>query len=302
MKLTILGCHSATPRANHNPTAQVLEIRGHMFLIDCGEGTQVQLRRNKVKFSRIKHIFISHLHGDHFFGLVGLISTFRLLGREAGLHVYGPKGIKEAITIQLKLGNSWTNYPLLFHELKENTSVKIFEDDVVTVKTIPLDHRVYTNGFLFEEKPKERKLNIDAAVKRKVDQSYFSKLKQGYDVKNKEGTLIMNSDVTLDPEPPLSYAFCSDTAYKPEITDSIQGVSVLYHESTFLNEHQELCEKTKHSTAAEAAKVASKANVDKLILGHYSGRYGNLELFREEAKEYFQEILLAEDGKVFEFE
>lgn len=302
MKLTILGCHSATPRANHNPTSQVLEIRGHMFLIDCGEGTQVQLRRNKVKFSRIKHIFISHLHGDHFFGLVGLISTFRLLGREAGLHVYGPKGIKEAITLQLKLGNSWTNYPLLFHELEENNSVKIFEDDVVTVKTIPLDHRVYTNGFLFEEKPKERKLNIDAAVKWKVDQSYFSKLKQGYDVKNREGTLIMNSDVTLDPEPPLSYAFCSDTAYKPEIAENMQGVSVLYHESTFLKEHQELCEKTKHSTAAEAAKIASKANADKLILGHYSGRYANLELFREEAKEYFQEILLAEDGKVFQFE
>lgn len=302
MKLTILGCHSATPRTNHNPTSQVLEIRGHMFLIDCGEGTQVQLRRNKLKFSRIKHVFISHLHGDHFYGLVGLISTFRLLGREAGLHVYGPKGIKEAIILQLKLGNSWTNYPLLFHELEENTSVKIFEDDVVTIRTIPLDHRVYTNGFLFQEKPKERKLNIDAAVKLKVDQSYFSKLKQGYDVTNREGTIIKNSDVTFNPEPPLSYAFCSDTAYKPEIAKILQGVSVLYHESTFLKEHQELCEKTKHSTAEEAAKIASKANVSRLILGHYSGRYSNLELFREEAKEYFGEILLAEDGKVFEFE
>ena len=152
MKLTILGCHSATPRAYHNPTSQVLEMKGHMFLIDCGEGTQIQLRRNKVKFSRIKHIFISHLHGDHFFGLVGLISTFRLLGREAELHVYGPNGIKEAITLQLKLGNSWTNFPLLFHELEGSESQQIFEDETLTVTTIPLNHRVYTNGFLFQEK------------------------------------------------------------------------------------------------------------------------------------------------------
>jgi len=152
MKLTILGCHSATPRWDAHPTAQVLEARGHLFLIDCGEGTQVQLRRCKVKFSRIKHVFISHLHGDHFFGLVGLISTFRLLGREAELHIYGPKGIKEAITLQLKLGNSWTNYPLYFHELDSKEPELLFEDDKISITTIPLTHRVYTNGFLFREK------------------------------------------------------------------------------------------------------------------------------------------------------
>lgn len=273
-----------------------------MFLIDCGEGAQVQLRRNKVKFSRIKHIFISHLHGDHFFGLVGLISTFRLLGREAPLTIYGPKGIKEAITLQLKLGNSWTNYPLYFKELENEESETLYEDNVVKVSTIPLDHRVYTNGFLFQEKPKERKLDLQAAVKAKVDQSYFPKLKQGYDVKNREGVMVSNAAVTLDPDPPLSYAFCSDTAYKPQLATLIMGVSVLYHEATFLKEHRHLCDKTKHSTAGEAGQIAKLANVSNLILGHYSGRYEDLELFRKEAQEYFENVLLAEDGKVFTFE
>ena len=233
---------------------------------------------------------------------MGLISTFRLLGREAELHIYGPKGIKEAITLQLKLGNSWTNYPLLFHELDEKDSVKIFEDDVISVYTIPLEHRVYTNGFLFQEKSKERKLNIDAAVKAKIDQSYFSKLKQGFDVNNREGVLIKNSEVTLDPDPPKSYAFCSDTAFKPDICSLINEVSVLYHEATFLKEHQDLCEKTKHSTAAEAGQIARIANASTLILGHYSCRYKDLEYFRKEAMEYFPEVKLAEDGKIFEFD
>ena len=158
MKLTILGCHSATPRIGTNTTAQILEIKNHMFLIDCGEGTQVELRRHKIKFSRIKHIFISHLHGDHYFGLIGLISTFRLLTRKTELHIYGPKGIKELITLQLKLSDSWTNYPLYFHELASKKSQLIYENSKVEVYTIPLDHRIYTNGFLFKEKENERRL------------------------------------------------------------------------------------------------------------------------------------------------
>lgn len=299
MKLTILGCHSATPRANHNPTAQILEVGGHMFLIDCGEGTQVQLRRNKVKFSRIKHVFISHLHGDHFFGLVGLISTFRLLGREAELHVYGPTGIKEAITLLLKLGNSWTNYPLIFHELESDAPERIFEDEVLTVDTIPLNHRVYTNGFLFREKLGERTLDYKAAVAAKIDTSYFNKLKAGGDVPNREGVLISNAQVTLDPVPPRSYAFCSDTAYKPDIVHQIQGVTALYHEATFLRDHEDLCDKTKHSTAEQAGKIAKAAQVSMLVLGHYSGRYIDLERFRQEAQLHFTNVALAEDGKVF---
>jgi ribonuclease Z len=301
MTLTILGCHSATPRTSAHPTAQVLEIRGHLFLIDCGEGTQVQLRKFKIKFSRIRHIFISHLHGDHFYGLIGLVSTFRLLGREADLHIYGPKGIKEAIVLQLKLGKSWTDYNLIFHELESNVPEVLFEDENVSVTTIPLDHRVYTNGFLFEEKPGERKLNLEEAVKAKIDTAYFRKLKQGFDVENRNGELIPNKQVTLDPDPPKSYAFCSDTAYSPNIAEQIKEVSVLYHEATFLESHQHLAESTRHSTAKEAASIARRANVGTLILGHYSGRYNDLEHFRDEAGELFENVELAEDGKSFNF-
>ncbi len=301
MKLNILGCYSATPRTFTNPTAQVLEIKNHLFLIDCGEGTQVQLRKNKIKFARIKHIFISHLHGDHYFGLAGLISTFRLLTRKTELHIYGPKGLKDVITLQMKLADSWTNYQLVFHELTSTESELIFEDDNVEVYTIPLDHRVYTNGFLFKEKPGERKLNMQSVEKAHIDKAYYRKLKQGADVENKKGQLIKNVDVTNSPDPIKSYAFCSDTAYKESIIPIIENVDVLYHESTFLEQHAHLAPKTKHSTAKEAAQIAKKANVGILILGHYSTRYGNLDAFMKEANPIFKNVELAEDGKVFEF-
>ena len=300
MKLTILGCHSATPRHDANPTSQVLEVKGHLFLIDCGEGTQVQLRRFKIKFARVKHIFISHLHGDHFFGLVGLVSTFRLLGREADLHIYGPKGIKEAITLQLKLGKSWTNYNLCFHELESDEPTILFEDEKVTVTTIPLHHRVYTNGFLFQEKVGERKLDIEAVEAAKIDRSYFKKIKQGHDVLSEEEKIIANKEITLDPDPVKSYAYCGDTAYFPQVIPQITDVTALYHEATFLDEHQDLAIKTMHSTAREAATIAKSAQVGTLILGHYSGRYGNLEDFKAEAQEVFKNVQLAEDGKAFE--
>ncbi|GHC63557.1 ribonuclease Z [Ulvibacter litoralis] len=300
MKLTILGCHSATPRWDAHPTAQVLEVKGHLFLIDCGEGTQVQLRRCKVKFARIKHIFISHLHGDHFFGLIGLISTFRLLGRDADLHVYGPKGIKEAIVLQLKLGKSWTNFSLFFHELDSKEPQLLFDDDKVSVTTIPLKHRIYTNGFLFREKPNERKLDINAVREANVSMTYYNKIKQGHDVLNEAGRLIKNEAVTFNPEPSKSYAFCSDTMYAPEIIPQIKNVTLLYHEATFLEEHAHLCELTMHSTAKQAASIASEASVKTLLLGHYSGRYGNYEFFRREAQTVFENVALAEDGKSFD--
>jgi len=301
MKLTILGCHSATPRTNTNPTSQVLEIKNHVFLIDCGEGTQVELRRHKIKFVRIKHIFISHLHGDHYFGLVGLISTFRLLTREAELHIYCPKGLKEVITLQMRLADSWTNYPLYFHELESNASELIFEDENVEVYTIPLDHRIYTNGFLFKEKEGERKLDMNAVLNKNIDVSYYRKLKQGFDVENKEGKLIKNKAVTITGVKPKSYAFCSDTAYNEAIVPLITGVNVLYHEATFLEKNKKLALPTKHSTAKQAADIANKANVEKLILGHYSTRYDDLEAFRTEAQTIFNNVELAEDGKTFEF-
>jgi len=301
VKLSILGCYSATPRIIAHTTSQVLETRGHLFLIDCGEGTQVELRRHKIKFNQIKHVFISHLHGDHYFGLVGLISTFRLLTRETDLHIYGPKGLKELITLQMKLADSWTNFKLIFHELTSKSSELIFEDEKVSVHTIPLDHRIYTNGFLFKEKLFERKLDVNKAEDLNIDKAYYRKLKQGDDVVNEKGQIISNESVTYQGHEPKSYAFCSDTAYKEAIIPLINGVDVLYHESTFLESHANLCTKTKHSTAKQAATIALKANVKQLILGHYSTRYGGLEGFKTEASTIFKDVLLADDGKVFEF-
>ncbi|GAA3655319.1 ribonuclease Z [Flavivirga jejuensis] len=301
MKLTILGCYSATPRTLNNTTSQVLEINNHMFLIDCGEGTQVQLRKHKIKFNRIKHIFISHLHGDHFFGLIGLISTFRLLTREADLHIYGPKGIKEVTIMQLKLADSWTNYNLIFHELTSDSSELVFEDEKVEVFTIPLNHRVYTNGFLFKEKEGDRKLNIGAVEDANINVAYYRKLTQGFDVVNEAGKTIKNESVTKAGLKPKSYAFCSDTMYKEDIVPIIKNVDVLYHESTFLEKHAHLGPKTKHSTAKEAATIAKLADVGTLLLGHYSTRYDNLNAFKDEAQEVFDHVELCEDGKTFDF-
>ena len=301
MNLTILGCYAATPRTFTNPTSQVLEIKNRLFLIDCGEGTQVQLRKNKIRFSRINNIFISHLHGDHLYGLIGLVSTFMLLNRTTDLHIYGPKGIKELINIQLKLSNSWTNYGLFFHELESKESEVIFEDEKVIVKTIPLKHRIYTNGFLFQEKIGERKLDLNAVQNYEIDKCYYQKIKNGSDITLEDGRIIENSKLTFDPIPQLSYAFCSDTAYDEKIIPLINEVDVLYHEATFLDSEESLAGKTMHSTAKEAATIALKANAKQLILGHYSTRYENIELFREEAEIIFPNVLLADDGKSFEF-
>lgn len=301
MNLTILGCYAATPRTFTNPTSQVLEINNRLFLIDCGEGTQVQLRKNKVKFSAINQIFISHLHGDHFYGLIGLISTFNLLNRNNPLTVFGPNGIKEVIKLQLRLSNSWPQYELNFVELNSKVSEIIFEDDKVVVKTIPLKHRVYTNGFLFQEKPKERKLNVAAVQEFEIETCYFQNIKNGRDIVLDDGRVISNEVLSFDPPPTKSYAFCSDTIYEESIIPIIKDVDVLYHEATFLNAEEHLAEKTMHSTAKQAAIIAKKAEVKQLVLGHYSTRYESIDLFKEEATEIFENVLLADDGAFFEF-
>lgn len=301
MNLTILGCYAATPRTFTNPTAQVLEINNRLFLIDCGEGTQVQLRKNKVKFSAINQIFISHLHGDHFYGLIGLISTFNLLNRNNPLTVFGPEGIKEVIKLQLRLSNSWPQYELNFVELNSKVSETIFEDDKVIVKTIPLKHRVYTNGFLFQEKPKERKLNIAAVQEYEIETCYYQNIKNGRDISLDDGRVIPNEILSFEPPATKSYAFCSDTVYEESIIPIIREVDVLYHESTFLNTEEHLAEKTMHTTAKQAATIAKKAEVKQLILGHYSTRYESIESFKEEASVVFENVLLADDGAFFEF-
>ncbi|MGH2665407.1 ribonuclease Z [Flavobacterium sp.] len=300
MNLTILGCYAATPRTFTNPTSQVLEIRNRLFLIDCGEGTQVQLRKNKIKFSAINHIFISHLHGDHFYGLIGLISTFNLLNRNNDLTVYGPKGVEEIIRLQLKLSNSWPQYELHFVVLTSTESEVVFEDEKVIVKTIPLKHRVYTNGFLFQEKPKERKLNVAAVQHYEIDKCYFQNIKNGKDITLDDGRVISNADLTFDPPAAKSYAFCSDTMYHESIIPIIKEADVLYHETTFLDSEEQLAEKTMHSTAKQAAMIAKKANCKQLILGHYSTRYDSIQLFQEEAKTIFENTVLGDDGVVFE--
>ncbi len=300
LKLKILGCHSAIPSSSTHTTSQLLEIKNNFFLIDCGEGTQVQLRKYKVKFSKIKHIFISHLHGDHVFGLIGLISTFRLLNRETVLNVYGPLGIKEFICVQLKLTESYANYPIVFHELDSKESELIYEDKKVKVSTIPLKHRIYTNGFLFQEKIGERKLNMDAIVKHpEIEICDYQNLKNGKDFVRSDLSIISNKSLTHDPQKPLSYAYCSDTSFKPEIAEIIKNSDILYHESTFLEDRGDLAIKTKHSTAKQAAEIAKLANVGMLILGHYSSRYENLNDFKKEASTIFLNTHLAEEGKTF---
>ena len=302
MKLTILGCYAATPRTLSNPTSQILEIKNQVFLIDCAEGTQVQLRKSKVKFSKINHIFISHLHGDHCYGLIGLISTFMLLNRENDLHVYGPKGIKEIILLQLKYSGSYTGYSLYFHELESTESQVIFEDEKVIVKTIPLQHRVYTNGFLFKEKNTTRKLNIEKIEQYGIDKAYYNKIKNGGNITLDNGRVIQNQDITWPPQPEKSYAYCSDTVYNEKIIPLIENADVLYHESTFLETELHLAQKTMHSTAQQAAIIAQKAQVKNLILGHYSTRYSSITLFKEQAQTIFPNVLLADDGKEFDFD
>tara|TARA_R110002049_G_scaffold45022_4_gene131634 strand:+ start:3596 stop:4510 length:915 start_codon:yes stop_codon:yes gene_type:complete len=303
INLTILGCHSATPRVNAFPTSQYLEINNNHFLVDCGEGTQRQMRKYKVGFSKIDHIFISHLHGDHFYGLVGLLSTYGMLSREKEMHIFGPKGIKKATLQMLKISESHAKFNMVFHELSSKESELIYEDDRVTVKTIPLTHRVYTNGYLFTEKEKPRKLNmLNISGYPEIDKADYLNIKAGRDITLTSGEVISNKELTIDPKKPLSYAFCSDTSYKPDIVPIIKEADLLYHEATFLEDRKDLAKKTKHSTSIEAAKIADQANVGKLILGHYSGRYTDTSLFQKEANTVFKNVALAKPGTVFTVE
>ena len=300
INLTILGCHSATPRVNAFPTSQYLEINNNHFLIDCGEGTQRQMRKYKVGFSKINHIFISHLHGDHFYGLVGLLSTYGILNREKEMHIFGPKGIKAATLQMLKISESHAKFSMIFHELSSKKSELIYEDEKVTVHTIPLTHRVYTNGYLFREKEKPRKLNmLNINGYPEIDKADYLNIKAGRDVQLASGEVISNSSITIAPSKSLSFAFCSDTSYKPNIVPIIKNVDLLYHEATFLADRQDLAKKTKHSTSVEAAQIAKEANVGQLVIGHYSGRYPDTSLFQKEAESVFKNVSLARPGVIF---
>lgn len=286
--LTILGFNSAIPTINTSPTAQLLEMEERCFLIDCGEGTQVQLRKAKARFSKINHIFISHLHGDHCFGLPGLIASFRLLGRETPLHVYGPKGIKKMLDTIFTITETHRGFEVVYHELDKGYSEKIYEDNRVEVFTIPLDHRIYCNGYLFKEKPKDRHINMEEVSKySEIETCDYHNLKAGKDFVLSDGYVLKNEVLTTTPAPSVSYAFCSDTRYLESVIPIIKNVTVLYHESTFLHDLKEMADYTGHTTALEAATIAKKAEVEKLILGHFSNRYGDLTVFTDEARTVF---------------
>ncbi|MXP05885.1 MULTISPECIES: ribonuclease Z [unclassified Apibacter] len=302
MKLTILGYNSAVPTVRTNPTSQLLECNNQYFLIDCGEGTQVQLRKARVKFTHINTIFISHLHGDHVFGLIGLISSFHLLGRTEPLTIYGPKGIKKLIEIQLLLTESSNQFDINFIELTSLKSELIYEDNKLCVWTIPLNHRIYTNGFLFKEKVKPRRLNMDVIkYNPEIEVCDYHNLKLGKDFITQSGDIIKNEYLTLPPKHSYSYAFCSDTKFSLDIVPLIKGVDVLYHEATFLDELRELASKTGHTTAYQAAEIAKMANVKVLILGHFSNRYTDISILKEEAGQVFFNTILPEELLTLDF-
>jgi ribonuclease Z len=295
--LKILGSNSAAPAYGRHPTSQLLQIQQENFLIDCGEGTQMQMLRYKIRINRINHIFISHLHGDHYLGLVGLLSTMHLQKRTQDLYLYGPPGLQEILSLQFRYSDTRLHYKIIFYPLTEGKREVILESDMLTVETIPLHHRIQCSGFLFREKPKKRRVNIPVLPEYFLP-SQMGALKRGEDVLDAEGNVVFkNEDLTLPPKHSRSYAFCSDTAYFEEIIPLIEGVDLLYHESTFLQDQVERATETFHSTAFQAATIARKAHVKKLLLGHYSSRYQELMPFAEEARRVFEEVVLSVEGQ-----
>lgn len=278
-------------------SSQILNIKNKHILIDCPEGIQFQLKNFRIKFSKIDFILISHAHGDHYFGLIGLISTYSLLRRKNKLTVFCPRVVSEIINTQMKISSMFLSYELEVIELKSNDPEKIYESNDFSVSTIPLKHSIYCNGFLFQEKNNKRKLNVDLAMKLNINKVYYNKLTKGENVFNEKGDEIDYREVTSKGLKNKSYAYCSDTTYYPSIIEKITNVDVLYHESTFLEKDKEKAKLTMHSTAMDAAKIARDAQVNKLILGHFSSRYENLDLFVNEVKQIFQNIELAFDGK-----
>jgi ribonuclease Z len=298
-EVTILGSGAAVPTHRRNPTSQYLICNDRHILIDCGEGTQLQLRKYGVKIQRINHVLISHLHGDHFFGLVGLISTMHLLGRSKGLVIYGPSPLEGIVRSQLEIGGAKLDFQLTFVSIDGDVSTCIFEDRCIEIHAFPLKHRVPTNGFVIREKQKEFRLKSDAIKGSGIKLEHIPKLKKGQDVRLESGELIHHKHYTLPPKPSYSYAYCSDTAYWETIVPHITGATVLYHEATFIQKELERARSTFHSTAAQAARIALSANVEQLLLGHISARYEHTETHLIEAQEIFKNSTVVEDGDTY---
>ena len=298
LTITILGSSSALPTSNRYPTAQVLSASERFFLIDCGEGTQRQLRVNKIRFTKIEHIFISHLHGDHCFGLIGLISTLGLLGRKATLYIHSHPDLEKILQPQLNYFCTDLPYTVVFYAFDPKQKALIYEDKTIQVETIPLKHRIPTVGFLFKQKPEDRKIRKEFIFSHQPSIKDMLAIKKGGDYLNSDGVVMNNEEITKDPPKTLSYAFCTDTKYTETIIEQIKGVDLLYHEATFAGDNVQLAKKTYHSTSEQAAKIATKAGAGKLLIGHFSSRYKNLDLLLNEAKAVFPNTFLANEGDV----
>ena len=300
-ELHILGCGSALPTTRHFATSQVVNLRDKLFMIDCGEGAQMQLRKSRLKFSRLNHIFISHLHGDHCFGLMGLISTFGLLGRTAELHIHSPKGLEELLTPMLNFFCHTLAYKVIFHEFDTRQTSVVYEDRSMTVTTIPLQHRIPCCGFLFAEKARPNHIIRDMVDFYKVPVYELNRIKNGSDYVTPEGEVIANTRLTRPSDPPRKYAYCSDTAYSERLIPWVEGVDLLYHEATFAHESVALAKQTTHSTARQAATIALRAGVKKLMIGHFSARYNDEKDLLAEACGVFPETILAYEGLKYLF-
>jgi ribonuclease Z len=298
-EVTILGSGAAVPTLRRNPTSQYVVCNDRHILIDCGEGTQMQIRKFGIKFQRINHILISHLHGDHFFGLVGLLSTMHLMGRDKGVTIYGPHELEQIVRTQLEVGGGKLNFDLVFVAINGDESKLIFEDNLIEIHTFPLKHRVPTNGFLIKEKLKERQLLSNAMKGAGLKLEYLPRLKKGEDVIDEKGNIFSFEEFTAAPKPSYSYAYCSDTTYWETIIPHIENATVLYHEATFIEKDKERAKATFHSTASQAAKIALKAKVYKLLLGHLSARYDSTEIHLNEATVIFNNSIVVEDGEKY---
>ena len=295
-ELHILGCGSALPTTRHFATSQVVNLRDKLFMIDCGEGAQMQLRKSRLKFSRLNHIFISHLHGDHCFGLMGLISTFGLLGRTAELHIHSPKGLEELLAPMLNFFCHTLAYKVIFHEFDTRQASVIYEDRSMTVTTIPLQHRIPCCGFLFAEKARPNHIIRDMIDFYKVPVYELNRIKNGADYITPEGEVIANVRSTRPSDPPRRYAYCSDTIFRREIAEQISGVDLLFHEATFAESELARAKETYHTTAAQAGRIAVEAGVRRLVIGHFSARYEDENVLLKEASAIFPDTILAKEN------
>lgn len=299
-RIHILGCGSALPTPRHCASSQIVEIRGKMFMIDCGEGTQVQLRLSHIGFTKIRAVFISHLHGDHCFGLPGMISTFGMLGRTNDLHIYAPRELEDMLNAQIELFCAGLGYKVIFHAVDTTQQAVIYEDRSLTVESIPLDHRVPCCGFLFREKETARHILRDMIDCYEIPISQINNIKLGADWVTDDGEVVPNERLTTPGTPGRSYAYCSDTRYLPKLAERIQQVDLLYHESTYTDAFADRAKLYYHSTARQAATIAKDAHAGKLLLGHYSARYDKEEVLLEEAKRVFPNSYLSNEGMVID--